>query len=94
MIGVGFRILSPTPIPILPQVPPHSLLAYPLTSVPLTFVHIDRLTISNDKSTLFCKLEVKIITDAPRNIDVCIVDGMFLYSLMLICLQLLVVKQM
>ena len=37
------------------------MLAYPLTSVPLTFAHIDGL-----------------ITDAPRNIDACIVDGMFL----------------
>ena len=27
---------------------------------------------------LFSKLEVRIITDAPRNIDACIVDGMFL----------------
>ena len=26
----------------------------------------------------FSKLEVRIITDAPRNIDACIVDGMFL----------------
>ena len=33
---------------------------------------------SSDKSTFFSKLEVTIITDAPRNIDVCIVDGMFL----------------
>ena len=54
------------------------MLAYPLTSVPLTFVHIDGLRISTDKSTLFSKLEVRIITDAPRNIDNCIVDGMFL----------------
>ena len=29
-------------------------------------------------STLFSKLEVRIITDALRNVDVCIVDGMFL----------------
>ena len=27
---------------------------------------------------LFSKLEVRIITDAPRNIDACIIDGMFL----------------
>ena len=27
---------------------------------------------------LFSKLEVRIITDAPRNIDACIGDGMFL----------------
>ena len=66
------------------------VLAYPLTSVPLTFAHIDGLNIS----TLFSKLEVRIITDAPRNIDVFIVSGMFLYSLIMICLQLLVVKQM
>ena len=52
--------------------------AYPLTSVPLTFVHIDGLRISTDKSTLFSKLEVRIITDVPRNIDTCIVDEMFL----------------
>ena len=68
------------------------VLAYPLTSVPLTFAHIDGHKISTDKSTLFSKLEVRIITDAPRNIDAFIVDGMFLYSLMLICLQPLVVK--
>ena len=30
------------------------------------------------QSTLFSKLEVRIITDALRNEDVCIVDGMFL----------------
>ena len=54
------------------------MLAYPLTSVPLTFAHNDGIKISTDKSTLFSKLEVGIITDAPRNIDACIVDGMFL----------------
>ena len=54
------------------------MLAYPLTSVPLTFAHIDGLKISTDKSTLSSKLEVRIITDAHRNIDACIVDGMFL----------------
>ena len=54
------------------------MLAYPLTSVPLTFAHIDGLKISTDKSTFFSKLKVRIITDAPRNIDSCIVDGMFL----------------
>ena len=70
MIGVGFKILTPTPIPTLPQVPPYPLLAYPLPSVTLTFAHIDGLKISTDKSTLFRKLEVRIITDAPRNNDV------------------------
>ena len=54
------------------------MLAYPLTSVPMTFAHIDGLKISTDKSKLFSKLEVRIITDAPRNIDACIIDGMFL----------------
>ena len=34
--------------------------------------------ISTDKSTLFSKLDVRIITDAPRNIDACIVDEIFL----------------
>ena len=48
------------------------VLAYPLTSVPLTFAHIDGLKISTDKSTLFSKLEMRLITAA------CIVDGMFL----------------
>ena len=33
---------------------------------------------STDKSTFFSKLEMRIITDASRNIDACIVDGMFL----------------
>ena len=54
------------------------VLAYLLTSVPLTFAHIDGLKISTDKSTLFSKLELRIITDAPRNVDVCIVCGMLL----------------
>ena len=54
------------------------MLAYPLTSVPLTFAHIDGLKISTNKSTLFGKLEVRIITDSPRNINACIVYGMFL----------------
>ena len=54
------------------------MLAYPLTSVPSTFAPIDGLKISTGKSTLFSKLEVRIITDAPRNIDACIVDGVFL----------------
>ena len=54
------------------------MLAYPLKSVPLTFAHIDGLKISTDKSTFFSKLEVRIITDAPINIDSCTVDGMFL----------------
>ena len=53
------------------------MLAFPLTSIPLTFAHIDGLKISIDKLTFFSKLEVRIITDAPRNIA-CIVDGMFL----------------
>ena len=54
------------------------MLAYPLTSASLIFVHIDGLEITSDKSTLFSKLEVRIITDASRNVDVCIADGMFL----------------
>ena len=54
------------------------MLAYNLTSVPLTFAHIDGHKISTDKSTLFSKLEERIITDASRNIDACIVDGMLL----------------
>ena len=54
------------------------MLTYPLISVPLTFAQIDGLKISSDKSTLFSKLEVRIITDAPRNIDACYLDRMFL----------------
>ena len=50
----------------------------PITSVPLTFSHIDGLKISTDKSTLFSKLGVRIIRDTPANIDACIVNGMFL----------------
>ena len=65
-----------------------------LTSIPLTFAHIDGLKMSTDKSTLFSKLKVGIIINAPRNIDAFIVDGMFLCSVVLICLQRLVVKQM
>ena len=45
------------------------VLAYPLSSVPLTFAHIDGLKISTDNSTLFSKLEVRIIAHAPRNIQ-------------------------
>ena len=70
------------------------MIAYPLTSVPLTFAHIDGLKISTDKSTLFSKLEVRLITDAPRNKDACNVDGVSRYIFMQICLQLLVVKKM
>ena len=54
------------------------MLAYPLTPVPLTFALSDGHKISMDISSLFSKLEVRIITDALRNIDVCIVDGKFL----------------
>ena len=54
------------------------VLAYHLTSVPLTFAHIEGLKISTEKSTLYSKLEVRIITDTPRNVDACIVDGMIL----------------
>ena len=54
------------------------MLASTLTSVPLTFANIDAHKISTDKYTLFSKLDVRIITDAPRNVDVCIVDGLFL----------------
>ena len=54
------------------------VLAYPLTSIPLTFAHNDGLKISTDKLNLFSKLEVRILTDAPRNVDAFIVDGMFL----------------
>ena len=48
------------------------MLSYPLTSVPLNVAHSDELKISTDKSIVFSKLEVRLITDAPRNIDVCI----------------------
>ena len=34
--------------------------------------------LSADKSTLLIKLDVRILTDAPRNVDACIVGGMFL----------------
>ena len=34
--------------------------------------------ISTGLSILFSKLKVRIITDALRNVDVCIVDGMLL----------------
>ena len=54
------------------------MLAYPLSSIPLTFAHSDGHKISTDISTLFSKLKVRIITDALRNVDICIVDGIFL----------------
>ena len=44
----------------------------------MTFAHSDRHKISTDKSTLLSKLKVRIIKDALRNVDACIVDGMFL----------------
>ena len=53
------------------------VLAYPLTSVHLTFAIFVDITYL-DKLTFFSKLEVRIITDAPRNVQVFIVDGMFL----------------
>ena len=46
------------------------MFAYPLTSASLTFAHIDGLKIFTDNLTLFSKLEVRIITHAPRNVDV------------------------
>ena len=46
---------------------------YHLTPVTLSFAHIDGLKISSDKSTLYSKLEVRII-----NVYMCIVDGMVL----------------
>ena len=51
-----------------------------ITPIPITFAHIYGLKIhvSTDNSTLFSKLEVRIITDAPSQLDVCIVDGMSL----------------
>ena len=58
------------------------------------FSQIDGHKISTNKSTIFSKLEVRIITDAPRNVDACIVDGMFLVQSHVVCLQPLVVKQM
>ena len=54
------------------------MLAYPITSVSLTFAHSDVHKLSTDISTPFSELEVRIITDAVRNVDVCIVDEMFL----------------
>ena len=54
------------------------MLAYPFTSVPLTFAHSDGYKISTDKSTLSSKLEVRIITDVLRNLDGFIFDGMYL----------------
>ena len=54
------------------------MLAFTLTSVPLTFAHIDGHKISTEKSTLVSELDERIIIDAPRNIDASIVDVMFL----------------
>ena len=54
------------------------MLAYPLTSIPLAFTHSVGHKISTDKSSLFSKLEVRIFTEALRNVDVCIVERMFL----------------
>ena len=47
------------------------MLAYPLTSVPLNLAHYGGLKVFTDKSTLFSKLDVRILTDAFRNVDVC-----------------------
>ena len=54
------------------------VLAYHLTPSPLKFAQSDGLKISTEKSTLFSKFKVRIITDAPINVDACFVDGMFL----------------
>ena len=70
------------------------MLAYHLTSVPLTIAHSDGLKISTGKSTLFSKLGVRVITDALRKVDVCIVDRLFLAQIHVVCLKHLVVKQM
>ncbi|MCG7875152.1 MAG: hypothetical protein N0C90_02335 [Candidatus Thiodiazotropha endolucinida] len=54
------------------------VLVYPLTPVPMTLAHVDGTKITTDKSKLFAKLEARIHSDAPRSVDVCIMDGMFL----------------
>ena len=54
------------------------VLAYPLTPVPLTLAHIDGTKITTDKSKLFGKLEKRITSAAPENVDACTVDAMFL----------------
>ena len=41
------------------------------------FSQTDGLKITPDKLILFSKLKVRTITDAPRNVNACIVDGMF-----------------
>ena len=51
------------------------VLAYSLLHVPLTFAYIDGPNISTDKSTLLSKLDLRMITAAPKNVDVRIVDG-------------------
>ena len=62
------------------------VLSYPLTSVPLNFTRSDELKISTEKSIVFSKLEMRLSTDAPRNIDVCIASmECSLYRLMYIC---------
>ena len=50
---------------------------YYIRSIDLHLILIS-LKISTDKSTLISKLEVRIITDSPGNIDALIVNGMFL----------------
>ena len=57
-------------LPMVEELDMKRVLAYPLTSVALIFAHIDGLKISTDKSTISSKLEVRIITDPPRNVDV------------------------
>ena len=54
------------------------VLAYLVAYVPLTFAHNDELKISTNKPTLFSKLDVRIIKDASRNVDICIIDAIFL----------------
>ena len=77
---VWYLIVSIPDLCIVTYLDLKRVLAYPFTSSPLTFAHIDGLKIFTDKSTLtfFSNLEMRIITDAHRNVDFCIVNGMFL----------------
>ena len=54
-----------------------NILAYSLTPLPLSLVHIDGTIAKTDKSQLLRHIESKVITESPCKIDFEIVDEMF-----------------
>ena len=55
---------------------------YPLTPVPLSLCHLDGSLNKTDKAKMMHKLEGKVNSDPPQQIDVTVVDAMFLLHTM------------